>query len=92
MLPEFHLVGMRIDEVTVAGTYKYGHISSNLSTGDIYRADFRLCILPWTKNSYITGFKKLFDIFPDYQRASKTTLDQKLPENPCIERRIKFRV
>ena len=78
MLPEFHLVGMRIDEVTVAGTYKYGHISRHLSTGDTYRAEFRFYILPGSKINYIISFKKLDDIFPDYLRASKTALDQKL--------------
>ena len=39
---ELYLICMRIDEVTVAGTYWYGHISSNLSTGDTDRAQFRL--------------------------------------------------
>ena len=78
ILLQFHLICMRIDEVTGTGTYKYDHILSNLTTGDTYREEFRLFILPGTELNYQITFQKHFDIFPCYLQASKTALDQKL--------------
>ena len=69
---------MRIDDVTGAGTYKYDHIFSNLCTGDTYSEEFRLFILNGTEINYQITFKKDSDILPDYLRASKNALDQKL--------------
>ena len=37
---QFHLICMRIDEVTGAGTYNYDNIFGHLSTGDTYREEF----------------------------------------------------
>ena len=78
MLLKFHVICMRIDVVTGAGTYKYDKIFSNLSTGDTYREEFRLFILPGTDINYQITFRKHSDILPCYLQASKTTLDQNL--------------
>ena len=77
-LHKFHLVFNRIDDVTGAGTYKYDHIFTNLRTGDTYREEFRLFILPGTDINYHITFRKHSDILPCYLQASKTALDQKL--------------
>ena len=77
-LPKFHLIFIRIDDVTGAGTYKYDHIFSNLRTGDTYREEFCLFIPSGTDiNNQIT-FRKHSHIIPCYLQASKTALDQKL--------------
>ena len=89
ILIKFHLICMRIDEVRGAGTYKYDHIFTNLSTGDTYREEFRLLILPGLDINYQITFGKHSGIFQDYQQAYKTALIQKLLYNPCIKRRIK---
>ena len=65
ILPEFYLICMRIDDVTVAGAYKEDHIFRHLSTGDSYRAEFRLCILPEmdkTIKSVLRSFLTYFQI------------------------------
>ena len=90
ILLKFHLICMRIDEVTGAGTYKYDNIFSNLSMGDTYREEFRFFILPGTDINYQITFRKHSDILPYYLQASKTALDQKLQYNLCIQRRIKY--
>ena len=75
---KFHLICMRIDVVTGAGTYKYDHIFSNLRTGDTYREEFCLFTLPRPEINYHITFKKPSAILPCYLQASKTGLDQKL--------------
>ena len=62
MLLKFDVICMRFDEVTVAGTYKYDHIFTHFSTGDTYREEFRLFILPGTDINYQTTFRKHSDI------------------------------
>ena len=78
ILLQFHLICMRIDEVTVNGTYNYDNIYGNLSTRDTYREEFRLFILPGTELNYQITFQKHSYILPCYLQASKTALDQKL--------------
>ena len=92
ILHKFHPSCMRIDEVTGAGTYKYDHIFCNLSTGYIYREEFRLFILPGMDINYQITFRKHSDILPCYLQASKTALDQKLLYSLCIQRSIKYLV
>ena len=75
-LPKFHLIFIRIDDVTGAGTYKYDHIFSNLRTGDTYREEFCLFTLPRPEINYQITFKKPSAILPCYLQASKTGLDQ----------------
>ena len=78
MLFTFNVIGMRIDGVTGAGTYKYDNIFSNLSTGDSYREKYRLFILPGTDINYQITFRKRSDILSYYLQSSKTSLDRKL--------------
>ena len=78
MLFKFNVIRMRIDVVTVALTYKYYKMFTNLRTGDTYREEFRHFILPGTDINYQITFIKHSDILPCYLQASKTALDQKL--------------
>ena len=78
ILLTFHLICMRIDEVTEAGTYKYYNSFSYLSTGDTYIEELCCFILTCTDIIHQITFKEHSDIFQYYLRASKTALHQKL--------------
>ena len=78
ILLTLHLICMRIDEVTGTWTYNSDNIFGHLSTGDTYREEFRLFILPWTEINYQFTFQKHSDMFPCYLQASETALDQTL--------------